>query len=67
MSHTMNLRTNHYKGYWYTPSLFGKPFTKYTILKGEALIRDFFVCDYELMEWVKKTAYYCGVEGSGKT
>ncbi|MFX0132031.1 MAG: hypothetical protein ACFFDN_00165 [Candidatus Hodarchaeota archaeon] len=62
----MNLRTDRYKGSWFTPSLFGKPY-KYTILKGEALIREFFVCDYELMEWVKKTLYFCGVEGSGKT
>lgn len=65
MSYTMNLR-NRYTGSWFHPYLFGKPY-KYTILKGDALIHDFFVCSEELMEWVKKTTYFCGVEGSGKT
>jgi hypothetical protein len=39
----------------------------YYLLDAKVLIKDFYSNKIPLMEWDKKTIYYCGVEGSGKT
>lgn len=59
-----NFKPFYYPDDWFQRSLHGKNFD---ILDGKALIRDFFSYNSTLMEWEKKTQYYCGVEGSGKT
>lgn len=67
MSYSFNLssfRPYYYQDHWLERFAHGK---KYYVLDGKALIHDFFSYNSTLMEWEKKTQYYCGVEGSGKT
>lgn len=67
MSYSYNLssfKPYYYDGSWLERFAHGK---KYYVLDGKALLHDFFCYNSTLMEWEKKTQYYCGVEGSGKT
>jgi len=61
----VNYSLSNYDDRWWNPYLLnGKT---YQVLQAEALIDDFYRYEVPLMEWDKKTIYYCGVEGSGKT
>ena len=65
ISYSLSSKSNfYYPNSWLNRDLHGKT---YLILDGKALIRDYFVYDSELMEWEKKTGYFVGIEGAGKT
>ena len=65
ISYSLSSKSNFlYPNAWLNRELHGK---SYLILDAQALIRDYFVYDMDLMEWDKKTSYLVGIEGSGKT